>query len=105
MDDGRYDKGVLVAHIECYNYHPTQNCTHPKKIRLHVEGGDHQHDIIAKALRNLTALPQKCKDNSGEVVVPLTWAIVTQCAQLMAEYEQTWQPDLGLITWIKDEFM
>lgn len=101
----RYAQAVLSARIECANYHPTQNCEHPRSIRLSVTGADWQHRQIATALHRLTALPQKTGDGSGETKVPLTWAMVTQCARLMGEYGYGWKPDAVLNQWIYQEFM
>jgi SNF2 family DNA or RNA helicase len=104
MDDGRYDKAALSAWIECYNYHPTQNCDHPRWIRLHVDGADWQLAEVATALHRLTSLPQKTKDNTGDVKVPLTWAMVTQLSKLMEEHGCGWRPDEHLNAWISQEF-
>jgi SNF2 family DNA or RNA helicase len=103
--DGRYDKACLSAYIECLNYHPTGNCTHPRWIRLRTDGLEWQAGEIMTALRRLTHLPQKTKDGSGDVKVPLTWAMVTQLAKLMEEHGYGWVPDPGLNRWIYDEFM
>jgi SNF2 family DNA or RNA helicase len=103
--DGRYSQAVLCGHIECWNYHPAQNCSHPMKIRLSVDGMDWQHAEVATALRKLTRVPERCKDNSGEVTVPLTWAMVTQLSGLMRDCGHGWRPDPGLNQWIAAEFL
>ncbi len=105
LADGRYDKAVLCGHIECQNYHPSQNCDHPRKIRLSVDGMDWQHAEVATELKKLTRVPERCKDNSGEVTVPLTWAMVTQLSGLMQEGGYGWRPDPGLNQWIEAEFL
>jgi helicase-like protein/SNF2 domain-containing protein/LAGLIDADG DNA endonuclease family protein len=103
--DARYAKAVLCGHIECYNYHPSQNCDHPQKIRLSVEGLEWQVGEVSTALRRLTVAPQKTKDSTGEVTVPLTWAVVTQLSGLMQDYGCGWRPDPGLNKWIEREFL
>ena len=105
MNDGRYDRPVLSAWIECLNYHPAGNCTHPRRIRLQVNGADWQQAEVMTVLHRLTALPQKTKDGTGEVVVPLTWAMVTQLSKLMEEHSYGWCPDPGLNKWIEQEFI
>ena len=101
----RYAKAVLNAHIECLNYHPTGNCTHPRRIRLRVDGADWQIAEVGTALQKLTARPAKTKDGTGETVVPLTWAMVTQLSGLMQEHGYGWCPDPGLNKWIEQEFL
>lgn len=101
----RYAKAVLAAEIECANYHPTQNCEHPRNIRLRVEGADWQIGEIGTALRHLTALPKKTGDGTGELKVPLSWAMVTQISKLMEERGYGWKPDGALLKWITAEFL
>lgn len=93
VNDGRYDQAVLTARID------------GDRIRLAVQGGDWQIQEIVNSMRALTALPKKTKDNSGELTVPLTWAMVTQLARLMTERGHIWRPDDILVQWIYDEFM
>ena len=95
MSDGRYDKAVLCGRVD-----PSG-----RDIRLNVEGMDWQVAEAGTALRRLTALPARCKDDSGDVAVPLTWAMVTQLAALMAESGCGWRPDPGLNQWIGAEFL
>jgi SNF2 family DNA or RNA helicase len=104
-DDGRYAQACLSAFIECANYHPTQNCGHPRWIRLRVDGADWQTAEVGTALRRLTALPQKTKDGTGDMKVPLTWAMVTQLSKLMEEHGYLWRPDEYLNKWIGQEFI
>lgn len=104
-DDGRYARPVLSARIECGAYHPTQNCTHPQKIRMRVDGADWQQGEVMTVLQRLTALPQKTKDGTGEVTIPLTWAMVTQVSKLMEEHAYGWRPDPLLNEWIAQEFL
>jgi len=104
-DDGRYDKPVLNGWLECLNYHPTGNCSHPRFIRLKVDGLDWQMAQVATVLSRLTAIPAKTKDGTGDVKVPLTWAMVTQLSKLMEEHQYGWCPDPGLSKWIYDEFV
>lgn len=75
------------------------------RIRLRVAGADWQAAEMGTVLHRLTALPQKTKDGTGEVTVPLTWAIVTQLSKLMEEHGYGWRPDPGLNRWIADEFL
>jgi SNF2 family DNA or RNA helicase len=100
----RYATAALTARIECLGYHPTGNCAHPRNIRLHVDGADWQIAEVGTALKHLTALPARTKDNSGDVRVPLTWAMVTQLSKLMEERGFYWLPDEGLKSWIFGEF-
>ena len=95
MTDGRYDKAVLCGRVD-----PSG-----RDIRLNVEGMDWQVAEAGTALRRLTALPARCKDDSGDVAVPLTWAMVTQLAALMTESGCGWRPDPGLNQWIGAEFL
>lgn len=103
--DGRYDRACLNAFIECLNYHPTGNCSHPRWIRLRTEGLEWQAAEIVTALKRLTHLPQKTRDGTGDLKVPLTWAMVTQLSKLMEERHYGWVPDPGLNRWIYGEFM
>lgn len=107
MSEGydRYGQAILTAKIECESYHPTQNCDHKRNIRLSVEGADWQTLSVATCLKRLTARPQSCKDNSGDLTVPLTWAMITQCARLMKEDGHGWRPSPPLNQWIADEFL
>ncbi len=91
--DARYDQAVLCGKID------------KNRVRLWVDGADWQHQEVIAPLRTLTALPQKTKDGTGEVTVPLTWAIVTQLARLMEERGYGWRPDSGLNRWIDQEFI
>lgn len=91
--DGRYDTGTLIGRID------------GDRIRLRVEGSDWEIKEIGDAIRHLTALPKKTNDGSKEVTVPLTWAMVTQCAQFMTEREKHWRPEPDLSQWIYDELM
>jgi SNF2 family DNA or RNA helicase len=74
------------------------------EIRINVLGNEMEMDTIAKALRHLTALPKKTKDGSGELSLPLTWAIVTQCSKLAQQREFKWKPAPDLSQWIFHEF-
>ncbi len=103
-NDGRYAVPVLAARIECAADHPTGNCSHPRRLRLWCEGQEWQAAEIVACLQRLTVRPQKTKDNTGEITVPLTWAVVTQLARLMTEKDYIWRPDPYLNLWIKDEF-
>src|ERR1700691_589246 len=89
----RYAVPVLHGHIE------------RERIRLRVDGADWQVAEVGTALHKLTVLPQKTKDGTGETVVPLTWAVVTQISRLMAEHGYGWCPDPGLNRWIESEFI
>lgn len=93
MPDDRYNIGTLHGRID------------GDRIRLRVEGSDWEIGEIGDAIRHLTALPKKTGDGSGEVTVPLTWALVTQCAKFMEERGKRWKPDDDLNRWIYDEFM
>jgi SNF2 family DNA or RNA helicase len=73
-------------------------------MRINVVGGDWQKEEIAKALRHLTVLPRKTKDGSGELSLPLTWAVVTQCSALARQRGFKWRPCEELNQWIVDEF-
>ena len=77
-------------------------------IRLGVLGGDWQIEEIGKHIkgdsRKLTVSPKKTGDGTGELSVPLTWAMVTQCARIAQKYEFKWQPDEELCLWITEEF-
>jgi SNF2 family DNA or RNA helicase len=92
---GRYDKAVLCGRID----------PNGRDIRLSVAGLDWQHAEIATALRKLTRVPERCKDDSGDVKCPLTWAMVTQLSGLMAEGGYGWRPDPGLNKWTEREFL
>lgn len=91
--DGRYDTGTLIGRIQ------------GDRIRLRVDGSDWEIDEIFKSLRKLTALPKKTNDGTGELSVPLTWALVTQCAQFMVERGKKWKPEPDLNEWILQEFL
>jgi len=90
--DGRYDTAVLHG-----------RAASAKEMRIWV-GGEWQAQEVAPALKNLTALPRKTKDGSGELSLPLTWALVTQCARLAEQYGFKWKPDGSLTEWITAEF-
>ena len=92
MDDGRYAPGVLTGRVN------------GSEMRVDVLGGDWQKEEIAKQLRHLTALPKKTKDGTGELSLPLTWAIITQLANMAQRHNFKWQPDEALGRWIYDEF-
>lgn len=92
VTDGRYDAGILTGRVS------------GTEMRIDVAGGDWQRQEIATALRNLTALPKKTRDGSGELSLPLTWAVVTQCARLAEEYGFKWRPGDDLNAWILEEF-
>lgn len=92
----RYAQSVLSARID-----PATG----RDIRLRVDGADWQMADVSTALRHLTALPKNTRDGSGETKIPLTWAMVTQCAKLMEERGFGWKPDPDLNQWIYDEFM
>jgi SNF2 family DNA or RNA helicase len=91
----RYAQAVLSARRDPDGEH----------IRLRVDGAEWQVGEVLAQLRKLTALPQKTSDGTGEVTVPLTWAIVTQCARLMKDKGYGWKPDPELNLWIYYEFM
>lgn len=93
--DGRYDRAVLCGSIDL----------NARDIRLRVDGMDWQVAEVGTQLRKLTRLPEKAKDASGDVKVPLTWAMVTQIAALMEEGGYGWRPDPGLNKWIEREFI
>jgi SNF2 family DNA or RNA helicase len=92
MDDGRWATGILNGRVA------------GTEMRISVVGPDWETDKIAKALKNMTVLPKKTRDGSGELSLPLTWAVVTQCARLAEEYEFRWAPGEDLSAWIFDEF-
>lgn len=93
--DPRYAPAVLTARVQ------------GDKIRLAVDG-DWQADEIARLLQpghcNLTAVPKKTNDGTGELSLPLTWAMVTQLSKLAQEHQFGWRPDPGLNEWITAEF-
>jgi hypothetical protein len=93
MMDDRYATGALCGRIE------------GDRIRLSVQGSDWEISEIGDKIRHLTAAPKKTTDGSGEVSVPLTWAMVTQCARFMIEIGKKWSPSPELIEWVTDEFM
>lgn len=97
MNDGRYDAGILTGRIGSAT-----------ELRISVIGGDWQVKEIGELLLpgkcRLTAIPKKTKDGSGEMSLPLTWAIVTQLAALAERHEFKWQPDPHLNLWIAAEF-
>lgn len=96
MDDGRYDVGTLTGRVN------------GDTIRLSVLGGDWQVKEIAQHLIpgscKITAIPKKTKDGTGELSIPLTWAMVTQCAAMSRQYGFKWSPAEDLSAWIFDEF-
>jgi SNF2 family DNA or RNA helicase len=93
MSYGLYDEGILTGRVASET-----------EMRVNVVGGDHQMVEIAKALRHLTALPKRTKDGTGELSLPLTWAIVTQCASLAEQKGFKWKPADDLNLWIAAEF-
>lgn len=94
--DGRYDTAILTGRLS------------GTEIRISVRGGDWQAEEVAKLLRpprcRLTVIPKQTKDGTGELSLPLTWAVVTQLAQLAREESFRWQPDEHLCQWISEEF-
>jgi SNF2 family DNA or RNA helicase len=92
VNDGRYDTGILTGRVS------------GTEMRINVVGGDWQKDEVAKALRHLTVLPRKTKDGTGELSLPLTWAVVTQCARLAEQRGFRWSPGPDLNEWIAAEF-
>lgn len=74
-------------------------------IVLAISGTESQGKDIMVKLQHLTAKPvfRKAKyDNAPHV--PLTWAVVTQCARLAEQHQFKWRPDESLTAWIVDEF-
>lgn len=74
-------------------------------IRLSVEGLDWQVGQVTTQLKRLTVGEHRAKDNSGELLVPLTWAMVTQISGLMEDCKFGWRPDPWLNSWIEQEFI
>jgi SNF2 family DNA or RNA helicase len=94
-DDGRYECGVLTGDVS----------PDGTDILLAVDGGDWQMKEVADALKHLTALPKTLKQKyEGQLHVPLTWAVVTQCARLAEQRGFKWGPEPRLNQWIVDEF-
>jgi hypothetical protein len=97
VNDGRYDAGILTGRMGSET-----------EMRINVVGGDWQKQEIANLLVPgkclLTAIPKKTKDGSGELSLPLTWAIVTQLASLAERHEFKWRPEPDLNLWIAQEF-
>jgi SNF2 family DNA or RNA helicase len=97
VNDGRYDAGILTGRVGS-----------PTEMRINVIGGDWQKQEIARLLQpgscKLTAIPKKTKDGTGELSLPLTWALVTQLAAMAQRHEFKWRPDPGLNLWIAQEF-
>jgi SNF2 family DNA or RNA helicase len=91
--DARYETGTLCGRIV------------DDRIRLSILGSDWEISEIGDKIRHLTAAPKKTGDGTGEVSVPLTWAMVTQCARFMIEIGKKWQPSPELIEWVTAEFM
>ncbi len=93
-NDGRYAAPVLCGRrLE-------------NDLRLKVDGQVWQAGEVMACLQRLTALPKKTGDGTGEVRVPLTWALVTQIARLMEGKGYGWRPDSGpdsLNSWIEQE--
>ena len=77
----------------------------PGELRINATGdADQVKKVATKDLHSLTALPKPTKDGTGEMKLPLTWAIITQIARLAEQYEFKWRPDETLHNWITDEF-
>jgi len=97
VNDGRYDAGILTGRVGSET-----------EMRINVVGGDWQKREIAELLIpgkcRLTAIPKKTKDGSGELSLPLTWAMVTQLAALAERHEFKWKPEPDLNLWIAAEF-
>jgi len=96
ISDGRYDSAILSGRMASAT-----------EMRIAV-AGDWQAAEVAKLLVpgncKLTKIPRKTGDGSGELSLPLTWALVTQCARLAEEYGFRWKPDDALTEWITQEF-
>lgn len=95
MDDGRYDPGILTAGIS----------EDGKDIILQATGSDWELKKIADSLRHLTALPRSYKNkHHGLMHIPLTWALVTQCAKIAQQKDFKWKPEPDLAAWVVEEF-
>lgn len=97
MNDGRYDAGILTGRLGSET-----------EMRINVLGGDWQKQEIARLLVpgqcQLTVIPKRTKDGSGELSLPLTWPVVTQLASLAERHEFKWKPEPDLNLWIAAEF-
>jgi SNF2 family DNA or RNA helicase len=97
MNDGRYDVGILTGRVGS-----------EAQMRISVIGGDWQVREIGQLLLpgkcQLTAIPKKTKDGTGEMSLPLTWAMVTQLAALAERHGFKWRPEPDLNLWIAGEF-
>jgi SNF2 family DNA or RNA helicase len=91
--DPRYAPGVVHGRLD------------GDTIRLSVEGLDWQMGEIVTAFKQLTALPQKTHDDSGELTLPCTWAMVSQLANALPARGHVWQPDEALSQWIFNEVL
>lgn len=97
-DDGRYAPGTVIGSIS----------SDGRDMLVQIAASDWETPKIYTALRKLTALPKKPlkqRDPENTLRLPLTWAIVTQLAQLAEEYGFLWRPQPDLGKWIYDEFM
>lgn len=93
---GTPDPGVLSAGIS----------EDGRDIILQATGTDTQLKETADTLRHLTVLPRHYKNkHHGLVHVPLTWAVVTQCAKLAGQKGFKWKPAEDLNAWIYEEFL
>lgn len=95
-DPERYKPGKLNGRVQDGNLRllVEENSWQPGDIMQHLKPGKCQ----------LTAIPKPSKDGSNELIAPLTWAIVTQCARIAEVYGFRWAPDESLNDWIRAEF-
>jgi SNF2 family DNA or RNA helicase len=76
-----------------------------RDIIISVEGGDHQAQEAAAALRHMTAMPRVVRSRyEGKAFLPCTWAVVTQLARTCERHGMAWKPGPELNLWITEEF-
>lgn len=73
-------------------------------LRVSVPANDPGRGDITNALRHLTVLPKNTSDGTGELRLPLSWAVITQVARMAEQHSFTWLPQADLTQWITDEF-